>query len=195
MSQSGFGVIESVDFLPTGGWIGLQIAFVNLKPEDYAAIRASIHEVLPKELADICANFLPREHIPPVRVLISNYQSCCEDFGFLVKPSLEHSRAIGTDAEKKEYGVSGLLLTDRTPVDKDELKALADSFVRKALVSADWGRSYSKDQGWLYQNTAEVVLQLEDGKTFGVLLWNDHNGYYSHSVRLEKHGRADEQDL
>lgn len=91
-----------------------------------------------------------------IRVLISDFQNCCE-----------------------RYGV------DMNTPDKKDI-------VGDTVISVGWAKNTCKDDDYL--QTATVNLETSSGLT-ELIAYNEHNGYYPHSVYVEWNGYKDVQQI
>ena len=111
-----------------------------------------------------------------IRIAISSEGRCCESFGCLFK------RGASDMADRKRLDPA------------DEVKILSE-MVGKTVRFVGWGASKSLDDGYYYKNSQEIIIETVDGSVYQCLLWNDHNGYYSHSILLEHNAKRDIQQL
>lgn len=90
------------------------------------------------------------------RVLISNEQSCCEDWGYLASED-DLATFVGTELQEVR---------------------LTDTALNTAKVEAS---GYYEDQGGI-----QFVDFVTDQGTFQLAVYNSHNGYYGHGILVAK---------
>lgn len=111
-----------------------------------------------------------------ITLLISNYQSCCEQWGYMMSED-DTQKFVGAELYKAE-------LIDYDRVSKpfyDALKALDLSLVNGP---ADW-----RYGGAIFINLDTSIGQLQ------FVVYNEHNGYYGHEVEISINGVNQQIDL
>jgi hypothetical protein len=107
-----------------------------------------------EEVADKMTGYKITTSAQEISILIANYQSCCEDYGYMVSED-DLESFIGADL----YSIKTV-----------------DSALTVNELSL---KKYSIDQGYC------VFVNLETSKgTIQFTLYNSHNGYYSHAVKI-----------
>jgi hypothetical protein len=107
-----------------------------------------------EEVEDKMAGYKITTSAQEISILIANFQSCCEDYGYMVSED-DLESFIGADL----YSIKTV-----------------DSALTVNELSL---KEYSIDQG------ACVFVNLETSKgTIQFTLYNQHNGYYSHDVKI-----------
>ncbi len=109
---------------------------------------------------------MPDSSIKKFSIGISNEQSCCEDFGV-------HVRLSGQNLD----------LVENDNLIRDPIK-----------ISSSPRWAYANTNSSSEDNFADVVIETEKGK-LEIELYNNHNGYYSHTIFYEYDGYKDTQSL
>ena len=73
------------------------------------------------------------------------------------------------------------------------LDELTHTLVGATVLSVAWDEKYVGRRRAC--DTAAVRITLCDGRIVHVMPWNDHNGYYCHTLRVAWHDYEDTQEL
>lgn len=108
-----------------------------------------------------------------IRVLISSHCSCCEDYGVAMRKPSKETDLVGAEVTSVEWG-----------------KKVSDE-----LVSAPDDRCLD----WADMDNSDLHYAVVDIKTslglVQLVAYNEHNGYYPHTVCVSWGGYEDQQEL
>ena len=104
-----------------------------------------------------------------VQVAISDHRSCCEEYGVNIY-------------------IEGVL---------SSIDTLRETLVGCTLFSVAWDDTYQPTDLFheSYGMYTAPVRIVASGHVVHIVPWNEHNGYYSHTVRVAWQGYADTQDI
>lgn len=117
-----------------------------------------------------------------VSALIEHFQSCCETYGTSVS-------LMDADADTDMCTQALIELPSKHEVFRQEFHARLDHVrervVGQHIVDVKW-KDLSTDRNVDPQtNTVMVYVSLASGATLCLRLFNEHNGYYEHLIRLK----------
>lgn len=132
----------------------------------------------------------------PLKVFIDDFSCCCEDWGiFMVTSSARLcGKTLTAVAWTADFDVN-LAVADLSTVPTRSTMAVTKDY-------ETFKRYYKSKQETLSQKatsddlfSAILDMSFSDGNRAQIVVFNHHNGYYSHSVYTELKGRKDYQNL
>ena len=148
-------------------WEGYKLSILSCTKE-------SIKDLSLSEIEDTVED-ITREDI---QVLISKGQLCCEDWGSFIEEGALKKEIRG---KENEYNMEDYYMKD---------------LIGHQFNSACWG----KDRRNRDYRAATVQISTTDRDTeeiqyTNIVLYNEHNGYYSHNLKLIKGEKEDVQEI
>lgn len=112
-----------------------------------------------------------------VFALIENFQSCCERYG---------ASAYMDETNTNELTHHALLLSeDDSPNMDTRLNHLREVVAGQDIVSITWKDLSTNKRIDPQTNVVVVYVSLASGTRLCLKLYNEHNGYYYHDIRLK----------
>lgn len=142
---------------------------------------ALIHHNLPSVIESLVAEYAGQV---VARIVIDSDQRCCEDFGTYLELNGMRIDFEGEDATSvaRSNLVRRLLTANSVEWCPERLKR----------EDNDGSGRYTHEAGILIRGYS---LDKESISNITVVLFNNHNGYYSHDIILQRHGHNDCQTL